>query len=58
MLALTIISIMLLGFSSLILFGAQSMSRKSLNKTAHGLFIFMQISVIFAAATIVALYLS
>lgn len=58
MLALTIISIMLLGFSSLILFGAQSMSRKTLNKTAHGLFIFMQISAIFAAATIVALYLS
>ena len=57
MLALVVISIILLAIASLILFGAQTMSRKTLNKTAQGLFIFMQIAIIFGAAMIIALYL-
>lgn len=57
MLAFVVISIILLAISSLILFGAQTMSRKTLNKTAQGLFIFMQIAIIFGAAMIIALYL-
>lgn len=57
MLALVVISIILLAIASLILFGAQTMSRKTLNKSAQGLFIFMQIAIIFGAAMIIALYL-
>jgi hypothetical protein len=58
MLVFTIISIILLSLVSLILFGAQMMSKKSLNKTANGLFIFMQISLIVAVAALVTLYLN
>lgn len=58
MLALTIISLIGLGILGTVLLGAQALSRKQNLKSTNVLYAVLQIIVLFAAVSIIVLYLN